>query len=104
MELGFTGALLITAAGVVLFALFLLNRPPLPLLVYTAVLVVIAVGGSGFFESKPRFLLPAVPLLLPVACALRRARPKAAAVVVAALAGLSYGYGTYLLTLAPMAL
>ncbi|MGA4956966.1 hypothetical protein [Streptomyces lavendulocolor] len=104
MELGFTGALLITAAGVVLFALLLLDRPPLPLLVYTAVLVVIAVGGSGFFESKPRFLLPAFPLLLPVACALRRARPRAAAVVVAALAGLSYGYGTYLLTLAPMAL
>ncbi|MGI5481639.1 hypothetical protein [Streptomyces lavendofoliae] len=104
MDLGFTGALLITAAGVVLFALFALERPPLPLVVYTAVLVVIAVGGSGFFESKPRFLLPAFPLLLPVACALRRARPEAAAVVVAALAGLSYGYGTYLLALAPMAL
>ncbi|GAA2482158.1 hypothetical protein [Streptomyces gobitricini] len=104
MDLGFTSALLITAAAVVLFVLFALERPPLPLLVYTAVLVVIAVGGSGFFESKPRFLLPAFPLLVPVACALRRARPKAAAVVVAALAGLSYGYGTYLLTLAPMAL
>ncbi|MFF8831837.1 hypothetical protein [Streptomyces sp. NPDC015131] len=104
MELGFTVALLITALGVVLFALFLLDRPPLPLLVYTAVLVVIAVGGAGFFESKPRFLLPAFPLLLPLAVALRRARPGAAAVVVAALAGLSYAYGTYLLTIAPMAL
>ncbi|MEV3989983.1 hypothetical protein AB0J57_13870 [Streptomyces sp. NPDC049837] len=104
MDLGFTVALLLTGVGVVLCALLVLERPPLPLLVYTAVLVVIAVGGSGFFESKPRFLLPAFPLLLPVACALRRARPRAAAVVVTALAGVSFGYGTYLLTLAPMAL
>ncbi|MFG3507532.1 hypothetical protein ACGF5F_18780 [Streptomyces sp. NPDC047821] len=104
MDLGFTVALLLTGAGVVLAALLVVERPPLPLLVYTAVLVVIAVGGSGFFESKPRFLVPAFPLLLPVACALRRARPRAAAVVVAALAGVSFGYGTYLLVLAPMAL
>ncbi|MFF8291416.1 hypothetical protein ACF068_19595 [Streptomyces sp. NPDC016309] len=104
MDLGFTGALLLTGVGVLLFALFVLERPPLPLLVYTAVLVVIAVGGSGFFESKPRFLLPAFPLLVPVAVALRGARPGPAAVVVAALAGLSFGYGAYLLTLAPMAL
>ncbi|MER7111573.1 hypothetical protein [Streptomyces sp. NPDC000229] len=104
MDLGFTMAVLVPAVSIVLFALFVLDRPPLPLLVYTAVLVVIAVGGSGFFESKPRFLLPAFPLLVPLACALRKARPRAAAVVVAALAGLSFGYGTYLLTLAPMAL
>ncbi|TDF44865.1 hypothetical protein E2C00_13615 [Streptomyces sp. WAC05374] len=104
MDLGFTVSLLLTGAGVVLAALLVVERPPLPLLVYTAVLVVIAVGGSGFFESKPRFLVPAFPLLVPVACALRRARPRAAAVVVAALAGVSFGYGTYLLVLAPMAL
>ncbi|MET9799586.1 hypothetical protein [Streptomyces sp. NPDC006368] len=104
MDLGFTMSLALTAVGVVLFALFLLDRPPLALVVYTAVLVVIAVGGSGFFESKPRFLLPAFPLLLPVACALRRARPGAAIVVIAALAGLSFAYGTYVLTLATMAL
>ncbi|MEU7282030.1 hypothetical protein AB0A69_25125 [Streptomyces sp. NPDC045431] len=104
MDLGFTMALALTAVAVVLFALFLLDRPPLPLVVYTAVLVVIAVGGSGFFESKPRFLLPAFPLLVPVAYALRKARPGAAVVVTAALAGLSFAYGTYVLTLATMAL
>ncbi|MFF9869372.1 hypothetical protein ACF1G0_28890 [Streptomyces sp. NPDC013953] len=104
MDLGFTMSLALTAVGVVLFVLFLLERPPLPLLVYTAVLVAIVVGGSGFFESKPRFLLPAFPLLLPVACALRRARPGAAVVVIAALAGLSFAYGAYALTLATMAL
>ncbi|MFD6990967.1 mannosyltransferase family protein [Streptomyces sp. NPDC059943] len=98
---------LIVAAAVLLFALLLVdreNRPPLPLLVYSGVLLLIAVGGGGFFESKPRFLLPAFPLLLPLACALTKARPRAAIVVIAALAGLSCCYGTYLLTLAPMPL
>ncbi|MDN3294390.1 hypothetical protein QWM81_10070 [Streptomyces ficellus] len=104
MDLGFTMSLMVTGVAVVLFALLVLERPPLPLVAYTAVLVVIAVGGAGFFESKPRFLLPAFPLLVPLACALRKARPRAAIVVVAALAGLSFGYGTYVLTLATMAL
>ncbi|MFE0421847.1 glycosyltransferase family 39 protein [Streptomyces sp. NPDC058953] len=99
-----TMALLIVLAAVLLFVLFVLGRPPAALLVYTAVLVLITVGGSGFFESKPRFLLPAFPLLLPLALALTKARPRAAIVVIAGLAGLSFGYGTYLLTLSPFAL
>ncbi|WP_373309015.1 hypothetical protein [Streptomyces lateritius] len=104
-QFGFVMALVITAAGVLLFALLaLVERPPLPVLVYTGVLVVITVFGSGFFESKPRFLLPAFPLLLPLALALTRARPRAAIVVIAALAGLSFSYGVYALTLARMAL
>ncbi|WP_418961436.1 hypothetical protein [Streptomyces tritici] len=107
-QFGFAMALVITAAGVLLFALLLLGepgqRPPLPVLVYTGVLVLITVGGSGFFESKPRFLLPAFPLLLPLAAALTRARPRAAITVAVALAGLSFCYGAYALTLAQMAL
>ncbi|MFF7180047.1 glycosyltransferase family 39 protein [Streptomyces sp. NPDC008121] len=104
-QFGFAMALVITAAGVVLFALLaVVERPPLPVLVYTGVLVLIAVGGSGFFESKPRFLVPAFPLLIPPALALTRARPRAAIVLITALAGLSFGYGVYLLTLANMAL
>ncbi|WP_353943372.1 hypothetical protein ABII15_18150 [Streptomyces sp. HUAS MG91] len=96
----FPMALVIVAAGVLLFALLLLDRAPLPLLVYSGVLLSIAVCGSGFFESKPRFLLPAFPLLLPLACALARTartRPAQALLVVGALAGLSVAYGTYLL-------
>ncbi|MFE9409936.1 hypothetical protein ACFYN0_14245 [Streptomyces sp. NPDC006704] len=103
-DLGFPMAALITGVFVVLFALYVLDRPSLPLAVYSAVLVLIAVGGAGYFESKPRFLLPAFPLLLPVALALTRARPRAAVAVTVALAGLSFGYGAYLLTLATMAL
>ncbi|MEN8649551.1 hypothetical protein ABCR94_02575 [Streptomyces sp. 21So2-11] len=101
-NLPFPMVLMIVAASLVLFALLALERPPLPLLVYTGVLMLIAVGGSGYFESKARFLLPAFPLLLPLAHALTKARPRAAIVVIAALAGLSLCYGTYLVTMAPV--
>ncbi|MEU3464923.1 hypothetical protein ABZ721_33855 [Streptomyces sp. NPDC006733] len=90
--------LAVVGAALVLLALALLDRIPLPLAVYSVVLVVIALGGSHYFGSKPRFLLPAFPLLLPAALALAKARPRTAAVAVAALAGLSFFHGTYLLT------
>ncbi|GAA0469442.1 hypothetical protein ACFQ2B_14820 [Streptomyces stramineus] len=90
--------------GVTLVALLflVLDRPPAVLFVYTLVLVVIAIGGSSYFASKPRFLLPAFPLLLPAALAMAKARPRTVVVTVGALAGLSFCYGTYLLTIARM--
>ncbi|MFG2790069.1 mannosyltransferase family protein [Streptomyces sp. NPDC048419] len=99
--------MVIVAAAVVLYALLIADRAPLLLLVYSGVLLLIVLGGSGYFESKPRFLLPAFPLLLPLAQALvrtARARPRHATVVVGALAGLSFGYGAYLVVLAHMPL
>jgi hypothetical protein len=97
------GAAAIVLGAVVLFVLAVLDRQPLPLLVYTAVLMVMALGGSHFFPSKPRFLLPAFPLLLPLAVPLARIRLRKAVVVVAAMAGFSLFYGTYLLTVAHQA-
>lgn len=94
----------ICAAAVLLLVLAALHRMPLPLLAYSAVLVVIALGGANFFSCKPRFLLPAFPLLVPCAAALARARPRTAAVAVGALAGVSLGYGAYLLTVVPVPL
>ncbi|MFF3328793.1 hypothetical protein ACFYWX_04410 [Streptomyces sp. NPDC002888] len=102
-RLVFPMTMVIVAAAVLLYALLLVDRAPLPLVVYSGVLLLITLGGSGFFESKPRFLLPAFPLLLPLARALvrtARARPWHATVVVAALAGLSFAYGAYLVVLA----
>lgn len=104
-KFGFPIALVVVAAAVLLLALLaygMERRPPLVLLVYAGVLVLITVGGAGYFESKPRFLLPAFPLLLPLACAMAKARRGAVVVVTTALAGLSMGYGTYLVTVAPM--
>ncbi|MFF4832558.1 glycosyltransferase family 39 protein [Streptomyces sp. NPDC001315] len=99
----FPMTMVIVAAAVLLYALLLADRAPLPLLVHSGVLLLVALGGSGFFECKPRFLLPAFPLLLPPARALvrtARARPWHATVVVGALAGLSFAYGAYLVVIA----
>lgn len=100
VPLATTVTVVLLAAAGLLAMLLVLDRTPLPLLAYTAILLVIAYGGAGFFESKPRFLLPAFPLLLPVAAVMARARPRTAVMVTAGLAGLSYGYGLYLLLVA----
>jgi hypothetical protein len=40
---------------------------PLPAQVYSGVVVALALGSSGYFGSKPRLLMPAFTLLVPVA-------------------------------------
>ncbi|MEU3340451.1 hypothetical protein [Streptomyces sp. NPDC006668] len=87
-----------------LFLFCVLNGLPLPLLTYCGVLIVMAVGGTHFFTSKPRLLLPAFPLLLPLALHLARSRLRTIVVLFTALASVSLFYGTYLLTLSHRAL
>jgi hypothetical protein len=89
----------VLAASVVLFVLLVLVRPPWPLVAYAAGLLVITLGGAGYYHAKARFLLPAFPLLLPFAVALGRARLRFSAVVLPALALASAWYGGYLLLL-----
>ncbi|MEU9451122.1 hypothetical protein [Streptomyces sp. NPDC048277] len=88
----------IVLGSMLLFLFCVLNGMPLPLLAYCAVLIVMAVGGTHFFTSKPRFLLPAFPLLLPLALHLARSRLRTIAVLLTTLACVSLFYGTYLLT------
>ncbi|QFR97862.1 hypothetical protein GBW32_19245 [Streptomyces tsukubensis] len=103
-------AVLVVMAGLALFTLLLTPRwqsLPGALLVYVGVLLLIAVGGSSYVSCKPRFLLPAFPLLLPPAVRLVRTaktRPKAATAFVVTLAGSSVLYGAYLVTLGGAAL
>ncbi|MCQ4212281.1 glycosyltransferase family 39 protein [Streptomyces longispororuber] len=61
-------------ASVVLFLLSLWDRQPLPLLIFTGLLLVITLGSGGVYFSRARFLLPAFPLLLPLALVLARAQ------------------------------
>ncbi|MFF8991384.1 glycosyltransferase family 39 protein [Streptomyces sp. NPDC014983] len=96
-------ALVVVAAGVFLFVRLCRERVPLALLLYTAALLLPVVLVSGPFESKPRFLLPAFPLLIPAARALVhkwRTDPDTARRVCGYLAGFSLLYGTYLATFA----
>ncbi|MEW2625066.1 glycosyltransferase family 39 protein [Streptomyces sp. NPDC048106] len=99
----YTVALLVVATGLLLFALLCLDRAPLVLVVFAGVLLLLVVGGSGSFSSKPRFLLPAFPLLIPVARALARtwrARPVQAALVYGALTLTSVFVGAYVTAVA----
>ncbi|GAA2290724.1 hypothetical protein [Streptomyces violaceusniger] len=93
-------ALIVVGASLLALVGLVLRPPPLPLVVYTLTLVFIALASANYFASKPRFLLPAFPLLLPAALAMARARPRTAVLLGGALAGLSCLYGAYLLTMA----
>jgi hypothetical protein len=96
-------ALVTVAAGILAFCLLCLDRAPLALVIYTAALLLPVVAVSGPFESKPRFLLPAFPLLIPPARALARAwrtRPTRSLAVGAVLTAVSLCYGAYLVTFA----
>ncbi|MDT0542032.1 glycosyltransferase family 39 protein [Streptomyces lonegramiae] len=88
---------LVLCAAVFLGAVVVARRQPLPLLVYSVVLLAIAVGDSSFFGVRARFLLPAFPLLLPVAACLARVRSGGVRVALLSTAAvLSALYGAYL--------
>ncbi|WP_371480936.1 hypothetical protein [Kitasatospora sp. NBC_00315] len=65
-------ALLITLPG--LFVLLLRTRPPLVLVLYTVLTVAAALGSNQIFDNVSRYLLPAFPLFIGPAHALRRQR------------------------------
>ncbi|MGW8748775.1 mannosyltransferase family protein [Streptomyces sp. NPDC055794] len=78
-----------------LYVVCVRRRQPLALLVYTGLVVVLALCASSYFGSKPRLLLPAFPLLLPLAVALARLRTPRSALVVGGLAVVSAVYGAF---------
>ncbi|MFI0231159.1 glycosyltransferase family 39 protein [Streptomyces sp. NPDC017086] len=71
------------------------ERQPAGLLVYTGVVLALALCASSYFGSKPRLLIPAFPLLLPLAGALARGRTSRSALVTAGLAVLAAVYGAF---------
>ncbi|OIV36571.1 hypothetical protein BIV57_15560 [Mangrovactinospora gilvigrisea] len=94
---------LVLVAAAALFVVCVLRRQPLPLLVYSGVLLLITYGGAGFYTSKARFLIPAFPLLLPVARALARMRTSTAAAMLVPLVLGSAWFGGHLVLVWPYA-
>jgi hypothetical protein len=78
-----------------LFVSCVRQRQPLPLLVYAGVVTVLALCASSYFGSKPRLLLPAFPLLLPLARALARPRTPRSVLVTGTVAVASAIYGAF---------
>ena len=91
----------VLVAAVVLLVLLAYLRPPWPLLAYAAGLLALTLGDGGYYHSKSRFLIPAFPLLLPIAVGLGRTRLRVSALVLTALALASAWYGGYLLLVWP---
>ncbi|MFH9063947.1 hypothetical protein ACH4GM_22440 [Streptomyces coeruleorubidus] len=83
------------ASVVWLYVVGVRQRQPLPLLVYTGVVTALALCASSYFGSKPRLLMPAFPLLLPLALALARLRLRRSALVIGLLAVASAVYGAF---------
>lgn len=89
------GPLLAGGAGVLVWGYVrgFRERNPLPVQVYSGIVIVLALGSSGYFGSKPRLLMPAFGVLVPVAAwlALRTARVRVAVLTGLALASAFYG-------------
>ncbi|MGK4581247.1 hypothetical protein [Kitasatospora sp. HPMI-4] len=84
------------AASVLLFVVCLLQRQPLTLLVFSGMMLLLALGDAAYFNSRARFLIPAFALLLPLAAGLARLRTRGAAAAVLGFAALcSAAYGGY---------
>ncbi|MEU6482095.1 hypothetical protein ABZ858_35525 [Streptomyces sp. NPDC047017] len=81
------------AAILWLYATGVRQRQPLAPLVYSGVVTALALCASSYFGSKPRLLLPAFPLLFPLALALARTRARRAAWIVGGVALVSALYG-----------
>ncbi|MEU3712260.1 membrane protein [Streptomyces catenulae] len=95
---GWAGGLGLTAGValvLVLYAAGVRRGQPLPLLTYCGVVVFLALTAKGFFGSKPRLMLPAYPLLLPLAAGLARWRPLRAGLLIGAVAVGSALYGAF---------
>ncbi|GAB7107381.1 glycosyltransferase family 39 protein [Streptomyces phaeofaciens JCM 4814] len=79
----------------VLYVVGVRQRQPLPLLVYSGTVLALALCASSYFGSKPRLLLPAFPLLFPLALALARLRTSRSVMVAGGVAVASAVYGAW---------
>ncbi|GAA4858389.1 hypothetical protein [Kitasatospora terrestris] len=90
------GVLLVFSLPVLIFLLVRL-RPPVFLLVYTLVTVVLVLGSQQIFGNTSRYLLPCFPLFVPIAVALKRLSLPSLAVVLGLTAAASGWYAGYVL-------
>ncbi|MEU8823591.1 glycosyltransferase family 39 protein [Streptomyces sp. NPDC048636] len=89
------GIALLIGVGMVIrtYLLGFSARYPLPVQVYSGIVIILALGSSGFFESKPRLLIPAFSLLIPPALFLSRKGSTARVSVIASMCMASAAYG-----------
>jgi hypothetical protein len=94
------GLVILLAISTLIVLLWSLWRKslPTPLFLYTLILVSLSLTTSGYFGSKPRYLLPAFPLLIPIAIHLNKGRRGNQKFVLAGIVLISFIYGAIWLT------
>ncbi len=90
-------ATLIVLSLPVLIVLLVRLRPPLVLTAYTLATIVSVLGSLGIFGNTSRYLLPAFPLLIALAVAMRRLSWPVLAAVLGTGAAVSGWYGGYVI-------
>lgn len=88
----------VVVASVVLLVLCVRRRMPWPLLAFAAVVLVLDLGSDGLMYSKVRLMLPAFPLLLPVAIGLAQRRTATTVATTMLLVLFGSWFGAYSLT------
>jgi hypothetical protein len=89
-------AILSVVATPFLITLAVRQRLPWPLILYSVLVVVVALGSHRSDTTTARELMPAFPLLIPLAQVLTRARTRGLVISFAALAVFSAWYAWYL--------
>jgi hypothetical protein len=85
-------------ATVVAAGLAVARRVWTPLVVYGLTVLILVLGQSGFYHSKPRLLVPTLLIFVPAAVALGKARTSTVVVALSAYAAFGLWYGSYMLT------
>jgi len=91
----------VVIAFAVAFVLWLRRRPPAAEIAYTALAGVMAVGERNYVHVKPRFLLVAFPVLVPVARRLARLPNGALVALAVPVLAASLAWNTYLVLVWP---
>lgn len=88
----------IVLAALVLLALCVRMRMPWPLLAFTVAVLALDLGSDGLMYSKVRLMLPAFPLLIPVAVGMAHRRANTAVLTTTLLVLFGSWFGAYSLT------
>lgn len=95
---------LLVVCAVVLLILCLSMRLAWPIVLFAALTLALDLGSDGLMYSKVRLMLPAFPLLLPMAIGLAGRRTSTAVVSLALFLGFGSWFSAYALAVWPYAI
>ncbi|WP_237741631.1 mannosyltransferase family protein [Tsukamurella sp. 1534] len=91
------------AASIVLIVIAIRARMPWPVTLYGTLVVISLLGSGGLMMSRPRLLLPAFVLLVPIAVALARTSKPARAWTCVGIVTVTCWYGAHMVSVYPHA-